>query len=79
MISDKEKNLEDIYIYFLSPPISAGSPQNIVEVHVTHFGKPIAYGFVIFFQENWMNKTCTGSQEAQKLWQIEATFQHKKP
>ena len=61
-----------------SPPISAGSLQNVVEVHVTHFGKPIAYGFVIFFQENWMIKTCTGSQEAQKLWQIEATFQHKK-
>ena len=22
---------------------------NNVEVHVTHFGKPVAYGFVIFF------------------------------
>ena len=38
------------------------STQNIVEVHVTHFGKHFAYVFVILFQESWMNKTCTGSQ-----------------
>ena len=31
-----------------------------------------------FFQENWMNKTCTGSQEVQQFWQTEAIFQHKK-
>ena len=43
------------------------------------FGKPVAYGFVIFFQENWMIKTCTGSQEVQQLWLTEAIFQHKKP
>ena len=47
-------------------------------IHVTHFGKPVAYGFVIFFQENWMIKTCTGSQEVRLLWQTEAMFQHKK-
>ena len=52
----------------------------MVDVHVTHFGKPVAHGFVIFLQESWMNKTCTDSQEIQQqLWQTEAIFQHKKP
>ena len=36
------------------------------------------FGFVIFLQERWMIKTCTGSQEVQQLWQTEAIFQHKK-
>ena len=54
------------------------STRNIVEVHVTHFGKSVAHGFVIFLQESWMIKTCTGSQEVQQLWQTEAIFQHKK-
>ena len=52
------------------------STQNIVEVHVTHFGKPVAYGFVIPFQESWRIKTVTGSQELQQLGQTEALFQH---
>ena len=34
--------------------------------------------FFIVFQESWMNKTSTGSQEVQQLWQTEAIFQHKK-
>ena len=63
------------------PPISAGRASWVleyVEVHVTHFGKPVAYGFVILSQESWVNKTCTGSQEVQQLWQTEAIFQHRK-
>ena len=52
--------------------------RNIVEVHVTHFGKPVAHEIVIFLQESWIIKTCTGSQELQQLWQTEAIFQHKK-
>ena len=55
------------------------SNRNIVEVHVTHFGKPVAHGFVVFLQESWMIKTCTGSQEEQQLWQTVANLQHKKP
>ena len=55
------------------------STRNIVEVHVTHFSKPVAYGFVIFFQESRMIKACTGSQEVQQLWQTEAILQHEKP
>ena len=55
------------------------STRNTVEVHVTHFGKPVAHGFFIFLQESWMIKTCTGSQEVQQFWQTEAIFQHKKP
>ena len=54
------------------------SIRNNAEVNVTHFGKPVAHGFVIFFQESWMIKTRTGSQEVQQLWQTEAIFQHKK-
>ena len=50
---------------------------SLPKFHVTHFGKPVAYGFVILFQENWVIKTCTGSQEVH-LWQTEAIFQHKK-
>ena len=50
------------------------STQNIVEVHVTHLGKPVAHDFVIFLQESWMIKTGTGSQEVQQLWQTEAIF-----
>ena len=53
------------------------STRNIVEVHVTHFGKSVAHGFVIFRQESWMIKTCTDSQEVQQLWQTEAIVQHK--
>ena len=52
------------------------STRNIVEVHVTHFGKSVA--FVIFLQESCMIKTCTGSREVQQLWQTEAIFQHMK-
>ena len=55
------------------------STRNIVEVHVTHFGKPVAYGFVVIFEESWVIKTCTESQEVQQLWQTKAIFQHKKP
>ena len=55
------------------------STRNIVDVHITHFGKPVAYRFVILFHESWMIKTCTGSQEVQQLLQTEAIFQHKKP
>ena len=40
---------------------------SVAEVNGTHFGKPVAYGFVILFQENWMVKTCTGSQAVQLL------------
>ena len=60
------------------PPISAGraSTRNIVEIHVTHLGKPIGYGFVVRFQRNWMIKTCISSQEVQQLWQTDAIFQH---
>ena len=54
------------------------STQNILKIHVTHFRNPVAFGFVIFLQESWMNKTCTGSQEVQQLWQTEAILQHKK-
>ena len=49
-----------------------------VEVHVTHYGKPVASGFVLLFQENWMIKSSTGSQEVEQLWQTEAIFQHDK-
>ena len=42
------------------------STRNIVDVHVTHFGKPVAHGTVMFLQESWMNKTCTVSQEVQQ-------------
>ena len=28
--------------------------------------------FCHFFQENWVNKTCTGSQEVQQFWHTEA-------
>ena len=35
------------------PPISAG--RAVVEVHVTHFEKPVAYGSAILFPEIWMN------------------------
>ena len=59
-------------------PQSQLSTRNIVEVHVTHFGKPVAHGFVIFLQESLMIKTCSGSQGVQQLWQTEAIFQHKK-
>ena len=55
------------------PTQSQLSTRNNVEVHVTYFGKPVAYGFVKFFQESWMIKTCTGSQEIQ-LWQTEGIF-----
>ena len=48
-------------------------------IHVTHFGKPVAYGFVILFQESWMINTCPGSQEVQQHWQTDAFFQHKQP
>ena len=41
--------------------------------------KPVAYVFVMFFQENWMIKACTGSQEVQYFWLAGAVFQHKKP
>ena len=41
-------------------------------------GKCVAYGIVLLFQESWVIKTCTGSQEVQQLWQTEAIFQHKK-
>ena len=34
--------------------------------------------FCLLFQESWMIKTCTGSQEVQQLWQTEAIFQHEK-
>ena len=53
------------------------STRNIVEVHITHFGKPVAYRYVILFQESWKIRTCTGSQEVQKLWWTEAIFHHK--
>ena len=49
-----------------------------VEVHVTHFEMPVAYGFVMLFQESWVIKTCTDSQEVQ-FWQTEAFFNIKKP
>ena len=49
------------------------------QIHVTHFGKAVAYGFVMLSQESWMIKTCTGCQEVQQLWQTEAIFQHIKP
>ena len=44
----------------------------------THFGKPLAYGFVILFLYSWINETRTGSRKGQQLWQTEAIFQHKK-
>ena len=53
-------------------------PFQQAEVHVTHFGKSVAHGFVIFLLERWMIKTCTGSQEVQQLWQTEAIFNIKK-
>ena len=34
--------------------------------------------FCHVFQESWMIKTCSGSQEVQQLWQTEVIFQHKK-
>ena len=43
------------------------STQNIVEVHITQFGNPVARGFLIMLQESWMIKTCTGSQEVQQF------------
>ena len=55
------------------------STRNYIEVCVTHFGEPVAYGFVILFQNSWMIKTCTCFQEVQHLWQTEAIFKHKKP
>ena len=54
------------------------STGNAVDNHVTHFEKPVAYDFNILFQQSWMNKTHTGSQEVQHFWQTEANFQHKK-
>ena len=48
--------------------------RNNVEVQVRHFGKPVEYRFVILFQESWMIKLFTGSQEVQQLWQTEARF-----
>ena len=54
------------------------STRSIVEVHVTLFGKPVAYGFVIFFEEKGMIKTCTGSRVVQQLWPTGVIFQHKK-
>ena len=45
------------------------------QLNVTHFGKPVAYGFTIFSRESWMINTCTGSQEVQQLWQTEAILQ----
>ena len=60
------------------PPISGQSQlntRNIVEDHVIHFGKPVAHSFVLLFQESWMIKTSTGSEEFQQLWQTEAMFQ----
>ena len=54
------------------------STRNIVEICVAQFRKAVAYGFVILFQENWMIKTCSGSQEVQQLWQTEAILQNKK-
>ena len=50
------------------------STRNIVEVHVTHFGKSVEHGFVIFLQESWMIKTCTGSQEVQQLGKLKQFF-----
>ena len=44
-------------------------PKSPVPVQITHFGKPVAQGFVVFLQESWMVETCTGSQEVQQLWQ----------
>ena len=58
--------------------LSQLSTRHIVEVHVTHFRKPVAYGFVVLFQERWVIKTFTGSQEVQQLLQTEAIFQYKK-
>ena len=55
------------------------STQNIVKVHVTHFGEPVTYRFVILFQESWIIKAYTGSLEVQQFWQTEAIFQHEKP
>ena len=43
------------------------STRNIVEDYATHFGKPVAYGFVKIFHEIWMIETCTGSQKVQQL------------
>ena len=43
------------------------SYRNFAEVHVTHFGKPVACGFVILFQESWMIEQSTGSQEVEQL------------
>ena len=51
--------------------------RSFVKIHNTHSRKSVAYDFVILSQESWMIKTCTGSQEVQKLWQTEAIFQHK--
>ena len=64
-----------------NPPFQRASQRsirNIVEIFVTHFGKPVACGFVILFQRSWMIKTCTGSQDVKQRWQIEAIFQYEK-
>ena len=37
-------------------------PKSPVPVQVTHFGKPVAQGFVVFLQESWTIKTCTGAR-----------------
>ena len=37
-------------------PIQQAEPVN---VHVRHFGRPVAYGFVILFQESCIQKGCT--------------------
>ena len=41
--------------------------------------KALRVRFCHIFPKNWIIKTCTGSQEEQRLWQIEAVFQLKKP
>ena len=77
-LNDSTKKLGQVVLSQVTGNQSQLSTRNIVEVHVTHFGKPVAHGFVIFLQESWMIKTCTGSQEVQQLWQTVAIFQHIK-
>ena len=76
--NDSTKKLGQVVLSQVTGNQSQLSTRNIVEVHVTHFGKPVAHGFVIFLQESWMIKTCTGSQEVQQLWQTVGIFQHIK-
>ena len=56
-----QERREVLIMMQMEPQDHPSHTRNNVEVHVAHFGQPVAYGFVLSIQESWMIKTSTSA------------------